>query len=99
MTYDYHYEPCVRSGYCCKKAPCVYGERDDRGWCNHLVETSKVGDVPLYGCEIYDYIKTQPGWEFTPAFGAGCSSTLFNDDRDRVVRAMRTLPVAGGQDG
>ncbi len=99
MDYDYQSEPCVRSGYCCKKAPCPFGTRDDRGWCEHLVETSKIDDVPIYGCGIYDYIKTQPGWGFCPAFGAGCSSTLFNEDRERVIRAMKTLPVVGGQDG
>jgi len=83
-------QPCIRSGFCCKKAPCAYGEVDPKtGWCSSLREVSKIGDAPIYGCGRYDYIKTQPGWEFSPAFGGGCSSTLFNDDREKILRAVK----------
>lgn len=81
---------CVGSGFCCKKAPCPYGERDrETGWCVHL--TPWGGDdleVPRYRCGRYEFIRSQPGWQYMPAFGAGCSSTLFNEDRDRVLTAL-----------
>lgn len=78
------------SGFCCKQRPCPYGEAaPDTGWCIHLVpwEGDTLG-VPRYRCGRYDFIKTQPGWEYIPAFGFGCSSTL-NRDRDSVVLALR----------
>lgn len=78
--------PCVRSGFCCKKAPCPYGEWNaEKTQCKELV-----GDRPgEYACGIIDRIKTYPGWEIVPAFGGGCSSTLFNPDRDAVLRRAR----------
>jgi len=68
---------CVRSGYCCKVAPCPFGEWDaERGQCAHLI-----GDKPgRYSCGIYEYIEQQPGADVAPAFGAGCCSSL-NTDR------------------
>jgi len=42
-----------------------------------------------YTCGIAEEIMTKPGWELSPAFGAGCSSTLFNADRDRIIRLAR----------
>lgn len=82
---------CVGSGYCCKKAPCPYGARHpDTGWCIRLVpwEGDDIG-VQRYRCGLYEYISKQPGSDMIPAFGAGCSSPLFNDDRDRVLVALR----------
>ena len=30
--------PCVRSGYCCKQAPCPFGEWDrDKNQCKYLI--------------------------------------------------------------
>ena len=70
--------PCVRSGYCCKKAVCPFGEMSDEG-CVHLA-----GDGPgEYRCAIAEYITTQPGWTHSPAFGAGCCSP-FNSDREAI---------------
>lgn len=89
--------PCVGSGFCCKQAPCAYGERDSAsGWCIHLVpwEGDDLG-VPRYRCGRYEYIRKQPGSEWMPAFDAGCGSTLFNRDRERVLAALskRSLPM------
>src|SRR5262245_40470881 len=92
------YDPCVGSGFCCKKSPCPHGERaPDTGWCIHLTpwEGDDLG-VPRYRCGRYEYIRTQPGWELCPAFGAGCSSPLFNRDRDLVVLALRRRDGPGG---
>jgi hypothetical protein len=40
-------------------------------------------------CGIAAEIMTKPGWELSPAFGAGCSSTLFNADRDRIINLTK----------
>lgn len=83
-------QPCVGSGFCCKRAPCPYGERDPAtGWCIHL-EPWRDDDLPAqrYRCARYAFIIQQPGSGWVPAFGAGCSATLFNDDRERVLAAL-----------
>lgn len=83
---------CVRSGYCCKVRPCPFGEWDaERHQCVYLELEHE--DPPRYKCGIYDSIVGQPGAEVSPAFGAGCSSTLFNDDRDRILLWMRGFPT------
>lgn len=91
------YQPCLGSGFCCKKAPCGYGERDpETGWCVHLIPWEEDFPVPRYRCGRYEFIKTQPGWEVMPAFGAGCSSPLFNQDRDEIVLASRLTGRGAG---
>lgn len=52
-------------------------------------------EVQRYRCGRYEYIRTQAFWEIVPAFGGGCSSTLFNDARERVIPALvkRALKV------
>lgn len=74
---------CVRSGYCCKKALCAFGEwNEDQSQCKFLE-----GDEPGgYRCGIYDDIKDLPGSrDINPAFGAGCSSGM-NDDRLDILK-------------
>ena len=77
--------PCVLSGFCCKQAPCPFGEWNQaETQCQHLE-----GDRPgRYSCGIHDQIIGQPGAEFIPAFGGGCCSPL-NSDR-RVVQLELT---------
>lgn len=79
---------CVRSGYCCKQRPCPYGTAGADGGCVHLVPDpgSRAGQ---YLCARYEWIRRQPGAELCPAFGAGCSSTLLNEDRSRVLRVLQ----------
>jgi hypothetical protein len=86
-----YYAPCVGSGFCCKKAPCPYGEADETGGCRFLIPwpDNDLG-VPRYRCGKYEEISKSPTAHFSPAFGAGCSSTLFNQDRDRVLVALRS---------
>ena len=69
---------CVRSGYCCKQAPCPFGVWDlDRQQCGYLE-----GDRPGgYACGRYLWILMQEGAEISPAFGAGCCSPLNSDRR------------------
>jgi len=81
---------CVGSGFCCKVAPCPFGAVDDAtGWCTHLIPwpNDDLG-VPRYRCGQYAFIQTHPSAEIAPAFGTGCSSTLFNTDRQRVRLAL-----------
>jgi len=77
---------------CCKHAPCPYGELDpETGWCEHLTESAEIGDATIYRCARCNYIKTRPGWEVCPAFGGGCGSTLFNEDRNRILAITAKL--------
>lgn len=86
-------KPCVRSGYCCKKAPCAFGTWDENlKQCKHLQK-----DVEgQYECAIYEEITGKEFWELNPAFGAGCCSPL-NSDRQRIIqeaanRSAKSLP-------
>lgn len=76
--------PCVKSGFCCTKAPCAYGEwNDNKTACKHLADPNHLGQRD---CLRYQWIiDNVPGYEFYPAFGAGCSSTLFNHMRKAVI--------------
>lgn len=81
---------CVGSGYCCKKAPCGFGEADETGGCRFLVvwqqsETT----IERYRCGKYAEIIGRPGAELSPAFGAGCCSPLFNTRRDAILVELR----------
>jgi hypothetical protein len=83
---------CVGSGFCCKKTVCAFGERIDakNPSCKHLKEIEQEnGKHPRYTCGIYDYIVSQTGWEFNPAFGAGCCMPLFNADREAIIRDIK----------
>lgn len=81
--------PCVKSGFCCTKAPCGYGEwNEDKSACKHLLPPNDLGQRD---CARYEWIKANvPGWQYYPAFGAGCGSTLFNHLRDRVIKNIKT---------
>lgn len=74
---------CVRSGYCCKKSLCPYGEwNEDQSQCRFL----EGGTPGKHSCAKYDEIKDLPGSrDISPAFGAGCSSGM-NDDRIELLR-------------
>lgn len=77
---------CVHSGFCCKQAPCPYGEVSPvTGWCKHLVER----EPNRFYCGNYDFIIKQPGNHISPAFGAGCCSPLFNVNRNAILRGEK----------
>ena len=82
---------CVGSGFCCKQAPCGFGEWDaERRQCIYLeVWKQTETKTPRYRCGRYEYICQQPGADFSPAFGAGCSSPLFNTDRSAILVQLR----------
>lgn len=80
---------CVGSGYCCKRGPCPFGSvtSPTNPACIHLTPIEvKQNEHQRYTCGIYDFIITQPHWEYAPAFGAGCSSPMFNSDRSTIIR-------------
>jgi hypothetical protein len=84
-------QPCVGSGMCCKKSACAFGEWDPvLKQCAHLkVGQTLAGGVEVFRCGIYEEIRQQPGSEWNPAFGAGCCMSLFNDNRQRIIIALR----------
>jgi len=75
-------KPCVRSGFCCKQAPCPFGEVTSakNSACKFLG-----GEKPgQHFCQKYDeIIKDKTSW-ISPAFGAGCGSPL-NSDRVKLI--------------
>lgn len=82
--------PCVGSGYCCKKAPCGFGEPDATGGCRFLVVWEQSAtQTERYRCGKYAEIAGQPGAELSPAFGAGCCSPLFNERRTQILVELR----------
>lgn len=88
--------PCVGSGYCCKKAPCGYGEPDETGGCRFLVVWDQnETKTERYRCGKYEEIQDLPGADLMPAFGAGCCSSFFNERRDAVLIELRTPRKVG----
>lgn len=75
---------CLRSGYCCKKALCPFGEWNEDETACRFLEGDRPGE---YSCGRYDWIVLQPGADFSPAFGAGCCSPL-NTDRRGLGRPL-----------
>ena len=69
---------CIKCGFCCTVSCCPYGTwnaRQQRCW--FLTEDNL--------CAKYDEIIQDPGQGFSPAFGSGCSSSLFNPVRERRI--------------
>jgi tetratricopeptide (TPR) repeat protein len=81
---------CVRSGLCCQRAPCAYGEpAEDGNGCRYLeIDVQRAG-ATTYRCGRYEWIVANVAdWRTHPAFGAGCSAPLFNPNRDALLRAQ-----------
>ncbi len=75
---------CVQSGFCCIQAPCKYGEiTEDKPHCVHLSEPTENGQRP---CLIHHEIKEKEKDSPFPMMGSGCSSQLFNNLRERILR-------------
>lgn len=80
-------KPCVKSGFCCTKTPCGYGEwNDDRSHCKFLAPANELGQKL---CLKYDWIKENvPTWKMYPAFGGGCCMPMFNEMREKVIKKI-----------
>ena len=74
-------KPCVRSGYCCKSAPCGFGEPTSES--NRACRFLEGGRPGEYHCGKAEEIVQDPSWVLSPAFGAGCCSPM-NTDRLEV---------------
>ena len=78
---------CFRSGMCCKIATCVLGmsQGAEPKGCKFLK-----GDSPgQYSCELID---NDPSLGDAVAIGEGCSSAMFNEDRDVIIQAKGLSP-------
>lgn len=75
---------CVRSGFCCKQAPCGFGK-----WNAEQTQCEYLGgeEIGEHFCKKYEEISKDPTSEISPAFGAGCCSSL-NSDRREVIRRL-----------
>ena len=72
---------CVQCGYCCTKGPCFYGVWDEeKKQCAFLTEDKL--------CSKYEEIKADPNSWSSPAFGAGCSSPMFNTVRQAKIKEL-----------
>jgi len=75
--------PCVKCGYCCTKRPCAFGVWDHKNnRCAFLTEDNL--------CHQYDKIIKHPDQWMSPAFGAGCSSPMFNTEREKKLCEMNS---------
>lgn len=74
---------CIRSGECCKAAPCAYGRWNEDGTQCEFLVGAVAGE---YNCGIYSDIVRDPSSVVSPAFGSGCCRSLFNQSRDRLVK-------------
>ena len=90
MDEELPYRPCVGSGHCCKVAPCVYGAPGPDGACVFLEPWFEATIETLrYRCGRYEEIRLRPGSFFSPAFGQGCCSPMFNVARNAIVRELK----------
>jgi len=77
---------CVRCGGCCRAGACSYGKWDPKKrQCSYLTENNLCGE--------YDKIKDLPGSTLSPAFGTGCSSTLGNTYRQKILAERHGTPI------
>lgn len=82
---------CLRSGFCCKKGPCGFGESISNS--NPQCSSLELHQDGTTSCGKYEEISQHPFASFSPAFGAGCCMPLFNDDRARIKNTLH-----GGQE-
>lgn len=80
-------KPCMKSGFCCTKAPCGYGEwNNERSSCKYL---DAPNDLNQRDCLRYQWIiDNAPDYKFYPGFGAGCCMALFNAARENVIQKI-----------
>lgn len=72
---------CLRSGMCCKKAPCQYGQwNEEEKQCAFLGKDN----TDQYTCLKHDEISKDPLSVHSPAFGFGCCQPLGNVERDKI---------------
>lgn len=80
-------KPCMMSGVCCTKAPCLYGDwNENKSACKYLEPPNEIGQR---ACGRYEWIKANvKGWEMYPAFGGGCCMPLGNTTRLEIIKRL-----------
>lgn len=73
---------CVRSGFCCERAPCPFGSWDEE---RHRCAYLEHDDDGRSRCGKYAEIMQHPAQKVAPAFGYGCCAGMFNEKRDRII--------------
>jgi len=77
---------CVSCGYCCRVSSCGYGKWNaSKHQCDFLADDST--------CKLYDYIKEREKTIRFPMMGCGCSSPMFNEDRDAKIQKLKESGV------
>jgi hypothetical protein len=85
---------CVKCGFCCKQGPCPYGKWDkEKHQCAFLEEQPDKTYLCGRYAEIVAHIEDCGHRDDCPAFGGGCSSTLFNRDRDEIIAKILEQPT------
>ena len=76
------YPKCFQCGYCCTVSSCGYGRYDPiKKQCSSLTKDNK--------CAKYqEIIDEEDKWRIPHMFGAGCSSSLFNERRDAKMKKL-----------
>lgn len=86
--------PCVQSGLCCKQSVCAFGIwNPTTHQCDHLQIVQQTPKFTRYRCGIKAEIEALPptaGAIWNPAFGGGCGASLFNANRNAILRHFRT---------
>ena len=82
--------PCMKSGFCCTKSPCAYGQwNDDKSACKYLATKNDIGQRD---CLRYQWIiENVPTFEIHPAFHTGCSSAIGNVARNSIIERVKDM--------
>jgi hypothetical protein len=98
QQFDYQPGPCLRSGLCCKTAPCTFGEWDAaRKQCRFLEVAETYEKCEIYSCGKKAEIEALPAWRgaaINPAFGQGCCMPLFNANRRAIANHQKAIDAA-----
>jgi len=77
--------PCVRCGYCCILCVCPFGVWDEVLKRCAFLEGDRPG---FFYCGKYEEIEANPSSKWSPSFGTGCCSSLFNETRQEAFRNL-----------
>jgi SPP1 gp7 family putative phage head morphogenesis protein len=95
---DLKIKECVRCGFCCKQRLCQWGEltnneeaTEDTNLCRFLATDNK--ELGTYKCLKWEYIEMIDTHCIHTMCGTGCSSTLFNTDREKVLEKIAQMAV------
>lgn len=73
---------CVNCGECCVVSPCPWGEANEQGGCKFVLFDENKQST----CSIAADIVKCPTSKVSPAFGAGCCRSLYNESRENIIK-------------